>query len=319
MYEPNTSIIVDNLSSENCKNDSYEEYEIIKEDYCSSPKCGIKSKIVTKAVEKILFSPLEISTNPYFKYCVTPGKDEHFKFDFSQSETNHTRNQEDKNQKKNINNNSNNQKTSYLDTNKDELKEEKDENGSEIDNEENGNITKYLNIIDKKESDINLNYNDSQNNKTNEIIVDTSNDNEEKKRKLKSRNKNKNKNKKAPLLSDIKNDDENKNNIYNENRNSNHNSIILKDTRKLSFNYMSENYKERKKIKRSQNQKHNLFILNDDNNSNTKNTDSRLFHKNKPKANSIFQSIKLTKETTKNLKKKYHHLELLKIKKNLLK
>ena len=123
-------IIVDNLDIEKEKKDeSFEEYQIIKEDYCSSPKCGIKSKIVTKSVEKIIFSPVEISTKPYFKYCVTPGKDEHFKYDFSQSETNHTRNQEDKNQKKNINNISYYQKNSYLDFNKDGLKEEKNENG----------------------------------------------------------------------------------------------------------------------------------------------------------------------------------------------
>ena len=104
MNEQKISIITGNSSSENLKNDSYEEYQIIKEDYCSSPRCGIKSKIVTKSVDKIIFSPLEISTNPYFKYCVTPVKDENFKFDFSQSETNQTRNQEDKNQKKNIDN-----------------------------------------------------------------------------------------------------------------------------------------------------------------------------------------------------------------------
>ena len=143
MNEQKISNIIGNSSSESLKNDSYEEYQIIKEDYCSSPRCGIKSKIVTKSVDKIIFSPMEISTNPYIKYCITPVKDEHFKFDFSQSETNHTRNQEDKNQKKNIGNNSNNQKNSYLDTNKDELKEEKEENGREFDNEENRNIAKY--------------------------------------------------------------------------------------------------------------------------------------------------------------------------------
>ena len=96
------SIITDNSNSEKNQKDSYEEYQIIKEDYCSSPRCGIRSKIVTKSVDKIIFSPIEISTNPYFKYCVTPVKDEHFKFDFSQSETNHTRNLEDKRSKKNV-------------------------------------------------------------------------------------------------------------------------------------------------------------------------------------------------------------------------
>ena len=93
-------IIYNNDNYKEKKEESYEEYQIIKEDYCSSPKCGIKSKIVTKSVEKMSFSPIEISTNPYFKYCVIPIKDENFKYDFSQSETNHTRNQEEKNQKK---------------------------------------------------------------------------------------------------------------------------------------------------------------------------------------------------------------------------
>jgi hypothetical protein len=158
-------IIVDNLDIEKEKKDeSFEEYQIIKEDYCSSPKCGIKSKIVTKSVEKIIFSPVEISTKPYFKYCVTPGKDEHFKYDFSQSETNHTRNQEDKNQKKNINNISFYQKNSYLDFIKDGLKEEKNENDCEnVIIEESETISKYLNIIEKKEKDLNFNDNNDEN------------------------------------------------------------------------------------------------------------------------------------------------------------
>ena len=152
-------IFTENLNVEKQnKEESFEDYQIIKEDYCSSPRCGIKSKIVTKSVDKIIFSPIEISTKPYFKYCVTPVKDEHFKFDFSQSETNHTRNQEEKNQKKNINiNNSNNQKNTCLDTNKNELKEENEkesenENEKESKNEqaeENANIREYLHIIDK--------------------------------------------------------------------------------------------------------------------------------------------------------------------------
>ena len=94
-------IIINSFKKEKDNSEeSYEDCQIIKEDYCSSPRCGIKSKIVTKSVEKIIFSPIEISTNPYFKYCVTPVKDDHFKYDFSQSETNHTRNQEEKGSKK---------------------------------------------------------------------------------------------------------------------------------------------------------------------------------------------------------------------------
>ena len=316
MNEQKISIIMGNSTSENLNNDSYEEYQIIKEDYCSSPRCGIKSKIVTKSVDKIIFSPLEISTNPYFKYCVTPVKDEHFKFDFSQSETNQTRNQEDKNLKKNIDNNSNNKKNSYLDTNKDELKEEKEENGSEIDNEENGNITKYINIVDKKESETNLNFNDNEINEIKDLIVNTLNENEEKKNKLRGRNKKKNK--KASLLSEIQNDNVNKNNIYNENCNSIHNSIILKEKRKLSLNdKTTDNFKE-KKVKRSQKNMHNLFVLSDDNNKNN-DYDMRQFRKNRSKASSIFHSIKLTKDAAKNLKKKLSPFRVIKDKKEPIK
>ena len=321
MNEQKISIIASNSSSENLKNDSYEEYQIIKEDYCSSPRCGIKSKKVTKSVDKIIFTPLEISKKPYFKYCVTPAKDEHFKYDFSQSETNHTRNQEDKNQKKNNKgNNSNNQKNSYLDTNKDELKEEKEkeENASQNDIEENGNITnitKYLNIVDKKGSDTN------ENNETNVLIVNTSNDNEEKKTKLKARNKNKNKckNKKVSLLSENQNNNDNLNNLNknNENRNSNLNSIISKERRKISFNDTSDNNKE-KKVKKSPKNMHNLFLLSDDNNKNT-DSDMMQFRKARPKRSSVFQSIKLTKEAAKNLKKKLSSFRVIKDKKDPIK
>ena len=135
------------------KTENLEEYQVIKEDYCSFPKCGIKSKIVTKSVEKIIFSPIEISANPYFKYCVTPVNDEHFKFDFSQSETNHTRIQEEKKSKKNINNISNNQKNSYIELIKDELKEEKNE--SENENEERiKDKNSYIHILDKKRNEL---------------------------------------------------------------------------------------------------------------------------------------------------------------------
>jgi hypothetical protein len=115
-------------------NEENEDYQVIKEDYCSSPKCGIKSKTVTKSVEKIIFSPVEISTNPYFKYYVTPVKEERFKYDFSQSETNHTRNHDEDKSKKSVNI-INNQKCSYIELIKDELKEENNENESDTENE----------------------------------------------------------------------------------------------------------------------------------------------------------------------------------------
>ena len=221
-------IILDNyLDDKNNKEQSYEEYQIIKEDYCSSPKCGIRSKIVTKSVEKIIFSPIEISSKPYFKYSVSQEKgkkkekekDEHLKYDFSQSETNHTRINEDKNQKKNINNISNYQKSSYLEININELKEEKNEN--EFD-EENGNISKYLNSIDKKENDINIHFN-----------TDDNKENIENKEKKKLRNKNK----KVVIQNDIHN------NFFNKK----YRSITLKEKRKLNLNDISVNKKKKEK------------------------------------------------------------------------
>ena len=62
-------------SLEERKEDSEEEYQIIEEDYHSSPKCGIKSRVVKKVMGNIIFSPIEISANPYFKYCVTQIKE----------------------------------------------------------------------------------------------------------------------------------------------------------------------------------------------------------------------------------------------------
>ena len=58
------------------KDRSDEEYQIIQEDYHSSPKCGIKSRAVKKVVTNIIFSPVEKSTTPYIKYCVTQRKEE---------------------------------------------------------------------------------------------------------------------------------------------------------------------------------------------------------------------------------------------------
>ena len=63
-----------------CKSDleemKEEEYEVIKEDYNSSPRCGTKERVVHKLNRNMSFSPLEISTYPYFKYCVIQMKEE---------------------------------------------------------------------------------------------------------------------------------------------------------------------------------------------------------------------------------------------------
>ena len=288
-------ILTDNSNfDKHNKEESFEDYQIIKEDYCSSPRCGIKSKIVTKSVERIIFTPLEISTKPYFKYCVTPVKDEHFKFDFSQSETNHTRIQEEKNQKKQINNNSNIQKNSYIDINKNELKEESESENENKDEKENEIALNTVYIDENKNNENNNNENNNKANdhienlKINENIITN---NEEKKAKLKNK---KLKHKKVSLLREIQNNNININNNI-------HYSIILKEKRKLSFNESSENYKEKKKPKKSQKNMHNLLIL--DENLNNKVMDTEMnYNRNKPKNSYIFNSIRLTKDNIKNIK-----------------
>ena len=271
-------IITNFQKRKDSEEESYEDCQVIKEDYCSSPRCGIKSKIVTKSVEKIIFSPVEISTNPYFKYCVTPVKDDRFKYDFSQSETNHTRNPEEIKSKKNVNNIPNNLNTSYLEKNKNELKEEKNESKFE---EENEKIKKYKNLVFKKGNEINLNNEDNSDDDANNECKDV---------KLRSKNK------KISLLY----------NLENNNVSDNQNAVLIKEQRKYSLNSMSENNKENKKDKKSQKNMPNLLLLNEEN------------YKNKSKVHSLFQSIKLKKDKVRNLKKKIHLLKYLKIIKKIL-
>lgn len=214
-------IIVHDIKDNNEKKDeSIEDYQIIQEDYCSSPKCGIRSKIVTKSVEKIIVSPIEISTHPYFKYSITPVKDEQIKYDFSQSETNNTRIQEEIKSKKNINNIFNNQKTSYIEIIKDELKEEKSETESE-NGEKLTDKSNYLNLLKNKENDMTIELNNNTNRGT-PLQVRSA--------KLKSRKINLHK-------------------ISSFNLNNNHHSIKLKEKLKLLLNENNENIKVKKKLK----------------------------------------------------------------------
>ena len=268
-------IIYNNDNYKEKKEESFEEYQIIKEDYCSSPKCGIKSKIVTKSVEKMSFSPIEISTNPYFKYCVIPIKDENFKYDFSQSETNHTRNLEEKNQKKNNKNNSNKQKISFIDIN--EFKEENTENENDIQIEEE-NETKY--IIEKKESDINVIFNDNNND-------DTIKDSKKNIIKLKGKKVTLHKDKKMKSNSVV-----------------NHpNTTNTKEKEKMNLNDSCDDasniMKKKPKLKTSQRTMHNIFILNDET---TNNKENKIESNNciVPKNSAAFQSIKLKKNKNKN-------------------
>jgi len=276
-------IIVHDIKDNNEKNDeSFEEYQIIKEDYCSSPKCGIRSKIVTKSVEKIIVSPIEISTYPYFKYSVTPVKDEHMKFDFSQSETNNTRIQEDIKSKKNINNVFNNQKTSYIEIIKDELKEEKSETESE-NGEKLMDKSSYLNIIKNKESAMTIELNNN-NNKGTPLQVRSA--------KLKSRKINLHK-------------------ISSFNFSNNHHSIKLKEKLKLLLNENNENIKGKKKPKVSQKITHNLLMLVDDKKKKSEtNMISLVRNINNNNSKSIFNSLKIKKENIKNMKQKFSPFQI---------
>ena len=271
-------IIVHDIKDNNEKKDeSIEDYQIIQEDYCSSPKCGIRSKIVTKSVEKIIVSPIEISTHPYFKYSITPVKDEQIKYDFSQSETNNTRIQEEIKSKKNINNIFNNQKTSYIEIIKDELKEEKSETESE-NGEKLTDKSNYLNLLKNKENDMTIELNNNTNRGT-PLQVRSA--------KLKSRKINLHK-------------------ISSFNLNNNHHSIKLKEKLKLLLNENNENIKVKKKAKASQKLMHNILMLVDDKKKKSE-TNMISFVRNIDNNNckSIFNSLKLKKENIKNIKQKF--------------
>ena len=159
MNEQKPPVISHNLTEE--KNN--DELIIIKEDYQSSPKCGIKCKIVKKVIKNIIFTPVEISAQPYFKYSVTQIKEEQ-KNDISQSETDNTKLLEDKSKTYNLSTNSNNDdlKSSQQDT-KIEKSEKIEQTGdvSYIGNnkeeKEKENDYNYIHIIEKKESEKTLN------------------------------------------------------------------------------------------------------------------------------------------------------------------
>lgn len=113
MNEQNQPLITQKLEEEK-NNDGL---TIIKEDYQSSPKCGIKFKTVKKVFKNIIFTPVEISAQPYFKYSVTQIKEEQ-KNDISITEVENTKLIEDKSKTYNLSTNSNNDdlKSSQQDT-----------------------------------------------------------------------------------------------------------------------------------------------------------------------------------------------------------
>ena len=157
MNEQKPPVVLNNLTEE--KNN--DELIVIKEDYISSPKCGIKCKIVKKVIKNIIFTPVEISAQPYFKYSVTQIKEEQ-KNDISQSETDNTKLLEDKSKTYNLSTKSNNDdlKSSQQDTKIE--KSEKIEQTNDISDtgntkEEKENEYNYIHIVEKKESEKTLN------------------------------------------------------------------------------------------------------------------------------------------------------------------
>ena len=124
------------------KEESEEEYQIITEDYCSSPKCGIKSQSVKNVTKNITFSPVEISMNPYFKYSVFQIKEEQ-KNDIFIIETNQTKTKDEQKKSSNFINQNNNDIKIF----EKETKEEK-EKIKELDE------SNYIHIIEKKSSEL---------------------------------------------------------------------------------------------------------------------------------------------------------------------
>ena len=157
MNEQKPPVVLHNLTEE--KNN--DELIIIKEDYKSSPKCGIKCKIVKKVIKNIIFTPVEISAQPYFKYSVTQIKEEQ-KNDISQSETDNTKLLEEKSKTYNLSTKSNNDdlKSSQQDTKIEKF--EKIEQTYDVSDTGNTKEEKeidynYIHIVEKKESEKTLN------------------------------------------------------------------------------------------------------------------------------------------------------------------
>ena len=123
----------------------------IREGYQSSPKCGIKCKIVKNVFRNIIFTPVEISAQPYLKYSVTQLKEER-NSDISPNETDNTKLQEEKSRTNNLSTTNNDEfKLS-------QIKDKKTDGNSGIYNEENSKNDKEneynnIHIIEKKESE----------------------------------------------------------------------------------------------------------------------------------------------------------------------
>jgi len=124
-----------------------EDLIIIREGYKSSPKCGIKCKIVKNVLRNIIFTPVEISAQPYLKYSVTQLKEDQNN-DISPMETDNTKLQEEKSRTYNLSTTNNDEfKLS-------QIKDKKNDGNSGIYDEENSkNDYNNIHIIEKKESE----------------------------------------------------------------------------------------------------------------------------------------------------------------------
>ena len=124
------------------KDRSDEEYQVIQEDYHSSPRCGIKSRAVKKVMTNITFSSVEISTKPYIKYCVTQIKEE----------------QKNNNSDKQINNSNNNNINNNSKPSKKLPKDKKEDNDNEENKEEKETQeTNNFHIMEEKNNKIGCN------------------------------------------------------------------------------------------------------------------------------------------------------------------
>jgi CTD small phosphatase-like protein 2 len=133
-----------NITVEQLNKDKKEDYQIIRENYHSSPKCGIKALFVKKVKNNIIFTPIEISEKPYFKYCVTQIKEEPYN-DISQSETNQTK----------VNDYKTTNTNNYDSTNK-VLKIDKINDKEDEEREKESEEAHYIQIVEKKASEITL-------------------------------------------------------------------------------------------------------------------------------------------------------------------
>ena len=258
-----------------------EDLIIIKEGYQSSPKCGIKCKIVKNVLKNIIFTPVEISAQPYLKYSVTQIIEEKNN-DISPTETENTKLQEEKSRTYNLSTTNNDEfKLS-------QIKDKKTEGNSAIYDEANNkhekeNENNNIHIVEKKES---------------EKTFSLSKDFDEKEQKIDKEKEIKDKNKKK-----------NKNyfNTANQTQKIYHHSLKDKDNDKLKIKLNLNNKEDEKKKKQFKNSQRNIYsVLNnisykESNHSSKANNDNLLKTEEKKDSNktkSIFNFNSIIKKNS---------------------